>query len=689
MSIQLNIFGEPEPTEESNIQKKSEQALAYLEEAHLNYNSLGVYALFSGGHDSLVSTFNTSLSPYFKGVVHIDTGIGVPETQQFVVDVCEKFGWDLKIYRATEHTKADGTPDPQIYEEFVKKWGFPGPSFHNTMYQRLKGRQIGRFIREMKTNRSDKIILSSGIRIEESERRKQKIEKTGIVQQDGAKVWVASIAHFTSADCETYMKMHDLPRNPVKDKLCMSGECLCVAGDTLISTPSGWTAISELQAGNTVHGLVNGEIASQAIHEVHCNEPKEMVSLKPYFLPALDATRNHPVYVKEYQVKRTQISGKSKRCKEVEPPTYMEAGAIEQKFSDSKTQSLWNQKKFYIGYPFRTKEISVNLTDMQLRLLGYFISEGSYHWRKSEYQDKKEGIVFNISSKNREMALDIKDCIEQGLELPVRWSEWVDQRTAKEFITVRSCGKESSDWVSRFIDGHYSWEQSFTQVMMLATLSEQQIVLSAMWNSNKTEYTLDRKCRGNKVIKAPLYCTSSKALALQMQEMALRQGRIYGIHKIKPNANSAKDSTPPKRDTYHIARYDETTRGGFIEDGVLWATLRSISSSMIQPTWNLTIAGEPNYLTHGGLVHNCGAFAEKGELDQLEYFYPETAKRIKELEAIAREYGHDWKWDQQPPKDRAKERREKANGQMFLDLDIFMPMCHSCEARRESLEENS
>lgn len=311
MSVQLNIFGTPEPTEESNIQKKSEQALAYLEEAHLNYKSLGVYALFSGGHDSLVSTYNTSFSPYFKGVVHIDTGIGVPETQQFVIDVCKKFGWPLKIYRATEHTKADGTPDPQIYEEFIKKWGFPGPSFHNTMYQRLKGRQIGRFIREMKTNRSDKIILSSGIRIEESERRKQKIEKTGIVQQDGAKVWVASIAHFTSADCETFMKMHDLPRNPVKDKLCMSGECLC------------------------------------------------------------------------------------------------------------------------------------------------------------------------------------------------------------------------------------------------------------------------------------------------------------------------------------------------------------------------------------------GSFAEKGELDQLEYFYPETAKRIKELEAIAREHGHDWKWDQQPPKDRAKERRERANGQMFLDLDIFMPMCHSCQAKVESLEENS
>ena len=36
---------------------------------------VAVYALFSGGHDSLCSTFIASRHPLFQGVVHLNTGI--------------------------------------------------------------------------------------------------------------------------------------------------------------------------------------------------------------------------------------------------------------------------------------------------------------------------------------------------------------------------------------------------------------------------------------------------------------------------------------------------------------------------------------------------------------------------------------------------------------------------------------
>lgn len=45
----------------------------------------------------------------------------------------------------------------------------------------------------------------------------------------------------------------------------------------------------------------------------------------------------------------------------------------------------------------------------------------------------------------------------------------------------------------------------------------------------------------------------------------------------------------------------------------------------------------------------CGAFAKRGELAELEFFYPAEAARIKRLEGLARAAGHSWGWEEQPP----------------------------------------
>ena len=184
--------------------------------------------LFSGGHDSLTATHYVMenyahLSPE---VVHIDTGIGIPETQQFVIDTCERYGWPLSIYRAVNNVKADGAPDPMIYDDIVLQNGFPGPGAHRIMYSKLKQRQVRRVTRDRKRKHSDRVMFVSGVRKEESTRR---MGTTEYIQRDGAQVWVAPLLDFTGSDQKQYMNEHDLPRNPVKDKLCVSGECLCGA----------------------------------------------------------------------------------------------------------------------------------------------------------------------------------------------------------------------------------------------------------------------------------------------------------------------------------------------------------------------------------------------------------------------------------------------------------------------------
>lgn len=210
------------------MENKLDEAGRILNCAIDDYQPTKIFALLSGGHDSLTATAAaySLLGDEISGVVHIDTGIGIPETQQFVIDVCAANNWPLQIYRASENTKADGTPDPQIYDDIVIANGFPGPGAHRIMYSKLKERQIRRLVRDNKQNRKDKIMLISGVRLAESTRRMGNVEE---VFKNGAQVWVSPMLNFTDSDQAELMREWCIPKNPVKEKLCMSGECLCGA----------------------------------------------------------------------------------------------------------------------------------------------------------------------------------------------------------------------------------------------------------------------------------------------------------------------------------------------------------------------------------------------------------------------------------------------------------------------------
>lgn len=212
----------------SSLDLKLQQAKDILDEAIRLHSPRAIFCLFSGGHDSLTSThFSLSyLDKACNGVVHINTGIGIPDTRDFVSEVCKAYSWNLLEYKAEEHVKADGTPDPQIYEELVLKFGFPGPAGHRLMYTRLKERQLERLLRDYKQKYRDKIMLITGCRKAESSRRMGNVAP---IKKQAGKLWVAPLAEFTTEDQVEYMEIHNLPKNPVKQLLCMSGECLCGA----------------------------------------------------------------------------------------------------------------------------------------------------------------------------------------------------------------------------------------------------------------------------------------------------------------------------------------------------------------------------------------------------------------------------------------------------------------------------
>jgi 3'-phosphoadenosine 5'-phosphosulfate sulfotransferase (PAPS reductase)/FAD synthetase len=210
------------------LDEKLAKAQAMIEHAIKKYSPKRIFALFSGGHDSgSVTDFTAAaLGSDLDGVVHINTGIGIEETRQYVRETCERRCWNLCEYKATENTKADGTPDPMIYEDIVMSHGFPGAFGHGMMYTRLKERQLRRLARDHNATSAEPIMLISGCRKEESIRRMGTVKG---IDKTGRFLWVNPFEDMTALDCSEYMARVEMPRNPVKDLIHMSGECLCGA----------------------------------------------------------------------------------------------------------------------------------------------------------------------------------------------------------------------------------------------------------------------------------------------------------------------------------------------------------------------------------------------------------------------------------------------------------------------------
>ena len=200
------------------------KACGILEASIREYRPIKALLLFSGGHDSLVSTHIAA--DYFREidfpfeVYHGDTTICIKETRDFVIQTCDKHEWPLHI----------GSPSPgETYEDIVMEYGFPGPNpaAHAIMYRRLKERALRYYVTHVvksSPRARQNVLLVSGARQSESRIR---MGYKNAVRKEDSRVWTAPIFYFQKRDVEDYMKYWNLLRNKVKDRIGISGECLC------------------------------------------------------------------------------------------------------------------------------------------------------------------------------------------------------------------------------------------------------------------------------------------------------------------------------------------------------------------------------------------------------------------------------------------------------------------------------
>lgn len=219
-----------------------------VEEAIEEHSPIAKVVMYSGGGDSsvLLDICQEYLTGPRDGVLHINTGIGVEATREFVRARLHDLGLRLYEYMPPpmpepwnhqlaakldpallDRLRALPWADMTTYEHFVATFGFPGPAGHRLVYTRLKERALESFLRDVKDKRGQRVLLLTGVRTKESQRRM--VTSGERVQRRGGQVWVAPINHFSNEQMHDYRERRHLPRNEVSDHLHMSGECICGA----------------------------------------------------------------------------------------------------------------------------------------------------------------------------------------------------------------------------------------------------------------------------------------------------------------------------------------------------------------------------------------------------------------------------------------------------------------------------
>lgn len=180
-----------------------------------------VYVACSGGEDSMAALHFAHQSPEIEisGVCHIDTGFGIPQSTEYVQQMCDQWGIEC-ILIGNQNCRFSH----ERYEQLVLLYGFPGatPTAHGGVRRNLKDKPFNRFER----NLDGDVALISGVRRHESERRYQKLNREGIQRVNGI-LWASPLVNFTDSDVAAYHSHHKIPANPVAELLCSSGECMC------------------------------------------------------------------------------------------------------------------------------------------------------------------------------------------------------------------------------------------------------------------------------------------------------------------------------------------------------------------------------------------------------------------------------------------------------------------------------
>jgi len=248
----------------------------------------------------------------------------------------------------------------------------------------------------------------------------------------------------------------------------------------------------------------------------------------------------------------------------------------------------------FLHYPINRTEIDdPELTPAAVRLLGYYLAEGS-----AQKVNGCDAVVFTFNIAETEYVDQVKADIR---ELTGK-DAWSYPEPEKHAVTV---GVYSSD-LHRFCVTHagkYAEGKRLSKTVMDLPPGKQRILLEAYYNGDGHVH----ECGGT-VHRVE---TVSRQVAFQVQELQARQGVYATINIREPHDETMKDG----RSIHHRRRYVVYHQVGKSAEPVkrmgdaFYVPIRAIERTPYQgQVYNFHVAGANNtYLVKGFSVHNCTA----------------------------------------------------------------------------------
>lgn len=170
----------------------------------------------SGGNDSMVVADILDKMGLLAEIYHIQIYGGIKSTFEFLEKTCKEKGWRLEAR----------SPKPKyIMVALMLETSCPSYFLHPMYMAYLKQKTTERFVKE-KENRKNNIVLVTGIRKFESERRFGNFEFPIQLAKKNVK-YVCPVFFWEDREKYEYSILNNIKGAPAKKMLGHSGECLC------------------------------------------------------------------------------------------------------------------------------------------------------------------------------------------------------------------------------------------------------------------------------------------------------------------------------------------------------------------------------------------------------------------------------------------------------------------------------
>lgn len=361
---------------------------------------------------------------------------------------------------------------------------------------------------------------------------------------------------------------------------------LCLHPNTLVKMVGGFKPIDRVEIGEEVLAFDGEKEVSRRVTEVHRNPiHAPMYLLKGTGLFPMKVTENHPVAIRYKEPVRGQQGHGGLGSVEWVTPAQ-----LVQDFMEKGKFGWRSSRKPYMGMTFRTEEIDVpEITDGKCELLGWYMAEGSI------VADGRQ-VVWYLNINERDEADRIQAlCLSEFGARAVQ--EEIEERGRTTNVRMVRCSStKMADFIKKYVMGRNAREKHFAEAVMTLPLFKQQKIMFADMMGDGCVIP-----QGDGEVQTESRTTASRILALQLQEMYLRQGRLACVAE-----SVAKTGYKPGAVRYRVDVFEQGDRCVMFESGTAWVPVRYIREISYEgDVCNLTVEGLHTYVTESGVVHNC------------------------------------------------------------------------------------